>query len=816
MGKRIRAEQPDEESPFRKGSSFIATSKAPLEDQHPPEARLIETLAEESGSESDISLSEEDQDYRAELKEKITRVNADLLRNVNDVESWFKLVDLQSDLDPSQFLNTGDASLTQSKASERRENSAKGIAEAQIAVLNKAIDSATEVDTLTQLHIARIALAWRRGLWDRKRTEAAWTRLLPASDFWQKIQVKGRIDLWTEYLAWKQENSAAWNMTSMLEAYGNALRHLNEEIMLGPPTAEVEITLLQLQFETANALSRAGYAERAFAIFQAQAQLVFAYDGSYDTFSAFKEVLASMEEKWDAEEPRFGERLPNVASTPAAPSAAVTDPIERWTLMEKARSEARSFPAKATDIPIWDLGEAEIDPFATILFSDISDFICAVRLPESKMAVMASFLQHLGLPQVTRLHGEPHGQLSHLASDEVLNERFWSRTLFPENNHDQSSHQTEGATTRLHNPFLCPVLHFPAGMDTLVPGLSTDNSTHFSLIQRSLINHDRTRLASHLLSSVAAKLPANLNHLALFLAMATSNAPISKIGKNALKGDTSQDASMWLAYACAERRIGKPESARRALHATLPALPCSRCQAARLWTALIGLESETDPASAVNLLCLAARMRLLQPSQEDLRACYDGGAANATAVHRSRVFFKGRAEDLNDDETIRCDAFMCEAYLELLTSPRARTASAIRQLLRNAAAYFSRGAADALQVQTLTWVWHAMKRSKQTFIPPSEARSMFVEASEAGNSIASLSLLAAHEASRRFEGQLRLTLAKQLHRKKTVWPRRLRRDVGREATWVFAIYAETNLYSTHANEQATRRAIESSISELPR
>ncbi len=174
-----------------------------------------------------------------------------------------------------------------------------------------------------------------------------------------------------------------------------------------------------------------GFIERSMALFQAQADMYFQppyppYTYTYVKCSRsagfnnplaisqlpFEEQMSNLEEYWDLEAPRIGERgstgwaewyiagkpermprraLASTSSTPLVDSASLLDPYQRWAQTEMQADEQMRPPLRSTD------PDAELDPYATILFSDIRLFLSELTSKRSKGSFRLMWLSHLGL-----------------------------------------------------------------------------------------------------------------------------------------------------------------------------------------------------------------------------------------------------------------------------------------------------------------------------------------------------------------------------------------------------------------------------------
>lgn len=168
---------------------------------------------------------------------------------------------------------------------------------------------------------------------------------------------------------------------------------------------------------------------------------------------SFEERLNHLEEYWDLEAPRIGEPGPTgwadwyiagkpdrapghvpsrKSSTSVTATASLSDPYQRWAREEMQADEASRPPLRSTD------PDAELDPYATILFSDIRPFLFALTSNHSKGLFRLTWLSHLGLhvPGLEAMVG---------ASDDDrwaqlrLVSKSYIETIFPSSTDTQSS-----------------------------------------------------------------------------------------------------------------------------------------------------------------------------------------------------------------------------------------------------------------------------------------------------------------------------------------------------------------------------------------
>jgi hypothetical protein len=167
----------------------------------------------------------------------------------------------------------------------------------------------------------------------------------------------------------------------------------------------------------------------------------------------FEEQMSNLEEYWDSEAPRIGEsgstgwadwyiagkpeRTPRCAPASTTPTslavaASLSNPYQLWAQTEMRADELMKPPLRSTD------PDAELDPYAAILFSDIRPFLFELTSKRSKGLFRLIWLSHLGLhvPGLEALAGtddDDRWTQVHLVS------RSYMDAIFPSSTDTQSS-----------------------------------------------------------------------------------------------------------------------------------------------------------------------------------------------------------------------------------------------------------------------------------------------------------------------------------------------------------------------------------------
>ncbi|KAF9462110.1 NRDE-2, necessary for RNA interference-domain-containing protein [Collybia nuda] len=166
-----------------------------------------------------------------------------------------------------------------------------------------------------------------------------------------------------------------------------------------------EATMLRIFWRVAVAFQKAGYPERATAMFQAQAELLYRSPSSLQNAS-FQSQLDLLEAFWESEVLRTGEdgaqglaswqanyRSPQQtrALIKSSLSATDLDPYRQWAMQEMQADLYEIIPTRSTQ-------ESQGgDPYSIVLFSDIRSLLLDLHSTRLKNAFRLMWLSFLGL-----------------------------------------------------------------------------------------------------------------------------------------------------------------------------------------------------------------------------------------------------------------------------------------------------------------------------------------------------------------------------------------------------------------------------------
>ncbi|KAI0375320.1 DUF1740-domain-containing protein [Pilatotrama ljubarskyi] len=334
-----------------------------LSKQHDPDSDAPESSAESESSDDDSDTTPMTS-LQATLKELEERLTA----KPDDITAWLSLL--------SHTLTTVPTTT---------KNATKARAEITISVLSRALSSHPSNARSKILRLKYIKAG--EELWQEDKLKQEWEEAVKVDD----------VEIWMAWLDWRARTTTGISTTLADDAKKavDALASQNDEI-----------GQLRVLWRVAVALRDAGYAERANALFQAQAEILY-YAPPTTSSRPFEEQLDSLEEFWDSEVPRMGEpgaigwaaweasnrpdQPPPTPNKPPGLDPRISDPYSRWATSEAQADRIRALSLRSTD------EDDSADPYAVVLFSDIRPFLLPVRSERAKDVFRRIWLAFTGL-----------------------------------------------------------------------------------------------------------------------------------------------------------------------------------------------------------------------------------------------------------------------------------------------------------------------------------------------------------------------------------------------------------------------------------
>ncbi|KAI0778496.1 DUF1740-domain-containing protein [Trametes elegans] len=334
-----------------------------LSKQHERDSDESES-SEESGSSDDESDTAPLTSLQATLKDLEGRLAA----RPNDTSAWLSLL--------SHTLTTVPVT---------SKNATKARAEITLSVLSRALSAHPD-----NAHSKVLRLKYMKAgeeLWPEGKLAAEWENAVKVDD----------IEIWMAWLDWRVRTTRDI-LTGMAEDAARLTRAL--------ASCNDEVGQLRVLWRIAVALRDAGYVERANALLQAEAELLYCKPLTVST-QPFAAQLDALEEFWDSEVPRLGEPGANgwakweASNRPdqpppspkglGAPDPRISDPYSRWAASETLADHMRTLSLRSTD------DDDTADPYAVVLFSDIRPFLVSVQSERARDVFRHIWLAFTGL-----------------------------------------------------------------------------------------------------------------------------------------------------------------------------------------------------------------------------------------------------------------------------------------------------------------------------------------------------------------------------------------------------------------------------------
>ncbi|KAF9084160.1 hypothetical protein BGX23_010773 [Mortierella sp. AD031] len=460
-------DEEDEEYDGTAGGSFNPRKTTNYRDIHgksvykDEDEDLLQTTSdqEEEGAESALDV----------LMRRRMMLDGDLRKDPKQPEKWLEFVAVEDAID--LVTNRRSAfSVAAHSASH---------AEIRLSILDRALQSNPINEHLLLKYMDTCRLCW-----------------VPAKVLtkWDELLQSDRIltawpGLWIEYLDFRQRHFLSFSVKSFIRVLQDALDRLgqlanstwkalqrvSEKAELQCQLAKVELVMVHVLSRAWTFLKQAGYIERTQGSLQGQIEFLFNMPSSLVSES-WQVQIRSLEEFWDSELPRFGEKgakgwahyvteddevemeylLQQVGLPSKAPNidemlkSFADNEVDRymytrWAKTEKELNARFWFPIRTTeDLP----EQMEDDTFGVVLFDDIRPFIVQLYTPEARLQLLDCTFNFLGLP-INSFAG----------SDGFQSSSSYSYT-------GSTSPKKPSTTSTVYNPFFHDGLLLNLGMDS--------------------------------------------------------------------------------------------------------------------------------------------------------------------------------------------------------------------------------------------------------------------------------------------------------------------------------------------------------------
>ncbi|KAF9128452.1 hypothetical protein BGW39_005046 [Mortierella sp. 14UC] len=459
----------DDEYDGRSGGTFNPRKTANYRDIHGKSVHkdededLLQTTSdqEEEGAESAFDV----------LMRRRMMLDGDLRKDPKQPEKWLEFVAVEDAIDLVTSRRSASSVAAHSVSH----------AEIRLSILDRALQSNPINEHLLLEYMDTCRLCW-----------------VPAKVLtkWDELLQSDRIltawpGLWIEYLDFRQRHFLSFSVKSFIRVLQDALDRLgqlanstwkalqrvSEKAELQSQLAKIELVMVHVLSRAWTFLKQAGYIERAQGSLQGQVEFLFNIPSSLLS-EPWQVQIRSLEEFWDSELPRFGEKgakgwahyvteddevdmeylLQQVGLPSKAPNvdemlkSFADNEVDRyvytqWAKTEKELNSRCWFPIRTTeDIP----EQMEDDTFGVVLFDDIRPFIIQLYTAEARLQLLDCTFNFLGLP-VNSFAGS---------------NGFRSSSSPTTTGGSGSTSVRKAATTSIYNPFFHDSLLLNFGMDS--------------------------------------------------------------------------------------------------------------------------------------------------------------------------------------------------------------------------------------------------------------------------------------------------------------------------------------------------------------
>ncbi|KAG6878633.1 hypothetical protein C0993_001156 [Termitomyces sp. T159_Od127] len=308
--------------------------------------------------------SSSDEIVLTSYQEKLKQLEEAIAKEPGSTDSWLQLL--------SHTLSTIPVT---------SKNGTKARSEITVSILARAFaaDARNGLSKILRIRYLRAG----EEVWHESKVRAEWEEALRT----------GGVEIWMEWLEWRIRQ-AANGVDGIVE---DAIRMLN----IFGQSEQDELAKVRVFWRVAVVFQRAGYVERATALFQAQAELLFKIPQALHGIP-YETQLEHLENFWESEAPRIGEvgshgwaawvsgHRENFSSKKQDMTQIIDlDPYRQWAARESRMDELAYLPSRSSDYTH--------DPYSTVLFSDIRPLLMPLTSVAAKNAFRQAWLAFVGL-----------------------------------------------------------------------------------------------------------------------------------------------------------------------------------------------------------------------------------------------------------------------------------------------------------------------------------------------------------------------------------------------------------------------------------
>ncbi|KAI8918519.1 NRDE-2, necessary for RNA interference-domain-containing protein [Powellomyces hirtus] len=488
----------------------------------------------------------------ASFIEKTSQLNTRLRENPKDLSSWLELIGLQEELVKNQA---------------QKGNIRMAVYEKQQSIYERALQELPENEKLLSGYLRTC-----QETWDTTALLTKWDRVLKTHS--------DSIDLWKQYLDYRQTNYSAFTVIGCLELYESCIDIVRRDDKIDIKLRE-EI-LLHVFSRACFMLAQSGFIERAIALYQAMIEFSCFCPPAFAT-QTYEQRVGMFESFWESEVPRFGEEgavgwaatlMTNAADSVAmgldgaTPEPSGKDDIELFANKEQQEEFYNWLPLRSAD-------EDDLeDPYRAVLFDDVSTLMFNISLPANRNRLILGFLHFLsvhfdgGISSNHQFFQDPflHCELA----GPVASSFFWPSP--PDGSQKSITDSSHLELPMMESdPFTVPIKTYPQSSSTMLGArpwfrkwttadsqkVKADGYGRFEFIRNVLLQ----------CSAMSAPIPDALPLLLTF-EKEFGIKSAQKTAKSLLKTDR-MNLALWNTYAQLDVVRGKPAEARKVYETAL-------------------------------------------------------------------------------------------------------------------------------------------------------------------------------------------------------------------------------------------------------
>ncbi|CAG8742621.1 212_t:CDS:2, partial [Acaulospora morrowiae] len=240
-------------------------------------------LKEKSKFVESIDVQEETSEEA--IREKTREFNALLDQNPKDVNLWLEFIEFQDK--SMQFGKSKKADAAATRLS---------INEVKLSIFEKSFEANPNDPTLLVAY-----LKCCEQVWDVPRLLTKWDQILKENP--------RNVTLWMQYLNFRQTNLVSFTVTQCIQVFEECFHTLRKEVLASPNYEDrlrIERIMIHVFQRACFLMFQSGYAERAYACWQAMIEFTFFIPESLRN-QVFYDRVAAFESFWEAGWARFGE-----------------------------------------------------------------------------------------------------------------------------------------------------------------------------------------------------------------------------------------------------------------------------------------------------------------------------------------------------------------------------------------------------------------------------------------------------------------------------------------------------------------------------